>query len=63
MGGDSGSEGGVFKFQHRKLDEHFFTFICCMQRHSIKAAGCGSVDVSLTREHSLASQGEVSLYG
>ena len=29
MGGDSCSEGRGFKSQHRILDGHFFTFICC----------------------------------
>ena len=29
MGGDSCSEGWGFKFQHRILDGHFFTLICC----------------------------------
>ena len=29
MGGDSCSEGRGFESQHRILDEHFFTLICC----------------------------------
>ena len=29
MGGDSCSEGHEFKSQHRVLDRHFYTFICC----------------------------------
>ena len=29
IGGDSCSKGGGFKSQHRILDGHFFTFICC----------------------------------
>ena len=29
MGGDSCSKGREFESQHRILDGHFFTFICC----------------------------------
>ena len=29
MGGDSLSEGRGFESQHRILDGHFFTYICC----------------------------------
>ena len=29
MGGDSCSKGRGFESQHRILDRHFFTFICC----------------------------------
>ena len=29
MEGDSCSKGCEFESQHRKLDGHFFTFICC----------------------------------
>ena len=29
MGGDSYSEGCGFESQHRRLDGHFFTYICC----------------------------------
>ena len=29
MGGDSLSEGRGFESQHRILDGHFFTLICC----------------------------------
>ena len=29
MGGDSRPEGRGFKSQHRMLDGHFFTCICC----------------------------------
>ena len=29
MGDDSCSRGRGFESQHRKLDEHFFTLICC----------------------------------
>ena len=29
MGGDSRSKGRGFESRHRKLDGHFFTYICC----------------------------------
>ena len=29
MGGDSCCKGREFESQHRKLDRHYFTFICC----------------------------------
>ena len=29
MAGDSTSKGCGFEFQHRVLDGHFFTLICC----------------------------------
>ena len=29
MGGGSCSKGREFEYQHRILDVHFFTFICC----------------------------------
>ena len=29
MGGGSCSKGHEFEYQHRILDVHFFTFICC----------------------------------
>ena len=49
MGGDSCSKSREFESQHRILDGHFFTFICCkncnlcLKRQNIneKEAGVG----------------------